>query len=47
MKKGFGQTVIKDMFTRSLGAGVTINLSGAGFRWIAEVPLTSLAVKQA
>jgi two-component sensor histidine kinase len=42
-RKGFGQTLIKDMVERSLGASVEIDFAGDGLRWTATVPMAALS----
>jgi PAS domain S-box-containing protein len=46
-RSGFGQTVVRDMFVRMLGAEVQIDFSPKGLSWTANVPMRSLAVEPA
>lgn len=43
-RTGFGQTVVRDMFTRALHADVTLDFVTEGFRWTADVPTDAIAV---
>ncbi len=43
-RTGFGHTVIKEMFVRSLDAEVKINFARSGLSWLAQIPLASILV---